>query len=289
MFSIAKIGVIINYENSSINYLDPPSLGYSRDENLFSVTPTASLLLLNGKLIPSVFYKYLWSEYVSPGRVRYENLSGLGVDLNYNIFQNLKIYGGYSEYECLSCQESVKNAEVAINYDNQNFLMDLKWFKRSNIYVSEKPLPRGYSIAYPEFGNLSGLGLNFNYKVWYLLFETNTSFYFNPQEDKIYGVPKVSFIGGAFIDGYFFDDNLNLKTGFRFYYTGSNNVFTKKWGVDNVSPTNKLDFTLAGEIKKVAIFYFIWENIYYNQYYITPYYPMPDGNIRFGIAWELFN
>jgi hypothetical protein len=60
-------------------------------------------------------------------------------------------------------------------------------------------------------------------------------------------------------------------------------------GIENVAPTNKLDFTLAGEIKKVAIFYFIWENLYYNEYYITPYYPMPDGNIRFGIAWELFN
>jgi len=100
----------------------------------------------------------------------------------------------------------------------------------------------------------------------------------------------LQFIGGLYITGLFFNDNLDLKTGFVFYYTGQINSSESIWqGSTTVDPTNKLDFTLAGEIKKVAIFYFIWENIYYNQYYITPYYPMPDGNIRFGIAWELFN
>ena len=287
--SVAKIGAIISYEKNSINYTQPPTLGFTDDAHLFSITPIVSFLLLDGKLIPSIFYKYLWSEHVSSGRIRYDNLSGLGVDLIYHVFQNIKIYGGYSNYECLSCQENVKNAEVSINYSDLNFLIDLKWFKRNNLFFYEKPLPSGYSISYPQFGNLSGLGLNLKYNFWYLLVETSTAYYFKPQEDKIYGVPEFSFIGGIFVNGNFFNDNLNLKTGFRFYYFGNNNVFTKKWGIENVNPTNKLDFTLAGEIKKVAIFYFIWENIYYNQYYITPYYPMPDGNIRFGIAWELFN
>ena len=287
--SIVKIGVIFNYEKNSRDYYQSNGVISTTDVDLFTATPILSISLLHEKLTPSVFYKYLWSNYVSTGRTRKENLSGLGADLKYNIFQNLYIYGGYSKYECPSCQENVENAEVSINYNDLNFLIDLKWFKRDNLYFSEKPFPFGYSSTYPQYGNLSGLGLNLNYKIWYFLFETNTSYYFKPQDDKIYGVPEFSFIGGAFIDGYFFNDNLNLKTGIRFYYIGNNNVFTKKWGVDNVGPTNKLDFTLAGEIKKVAIFYFIWENLYYNQYYITPYYPMPDGNIRFGIAWELFN
>jgi hypothetical protein len=61
------------------------------------------------------------------------------------------------------------------------------------------------------------------------------------------------------------------------------------WGSTVVGPTNKLDFNLAGEIQKVAIFYFQWENLFGNEYYITPYYPMPERNIKFGLAWELFN
>jgi hypothetical protein len=93
----------------------------------------------------------------------------------------------------------------------------------------------------------------------------------------------------------FFNDNLDLKAGFKFYYTGefSAGYHTFEGGniqsEGGVDPTNKLDFNLAGEIQKVAIFYFQWENLFGNEYYITPYYPMPERNIKFGIAWELFN
>ena len=80
-----------------------------------------------------------------------------------------------------------------------------------------------------------------------------------------------------------------MKTGFVFYYTGKNNVYTYEHGVIEVPASNKLDFTLVGEIQKVAIVYFTWENLFDNNYYITPYYPMPARNLRFGVAWELFN
>ena len=229
--SIAKIGVILSYEKNSTDYHQSNGVISNTEADHFTVTPILSISLLDERLTPAVFYKYLWSNYVSTGRTRNESLSGLGADLKYNFFQNLYIYGGYSKYECPSCQDNVENAEVSINYNDQNFLIDLKWFIRNNLYFSEKPFPQGYSISYPQFGNLSGLGLNFNCKVWFLLFETNTSYYFKPQDDKIYGVPEFSFIGGVFVNGYFFNDNLNLKTGLRFYYIGSNNVFTKKWEV----------------------------------------------------------
>jgi outer membrane cobalamin receptor len=131
--------------------------------------------------------------------------------------------------------------------------------------------------------NVKGLGLVLNYKFWMLLVETNTSYYFN--HSRI--IPEWQFVGGLYVNDLFFDDNLDLKAGLKFYYTGKINSY-RQVGT-NIEPTNKLDFTLAGEIKKVAIFYFIWENLFGNQYYITPYYPMPERNIRFGLAWELFN
>ena len=80
-----------------------------------------------------------------------------------------------------------------------------------------------------------------------------------------------------------------MKTGFVFYYTGKNNVYTYEHGVVDVSASNKLDFTLAGEIQKIAIVYFTWQNLFDNNYYITPYYPMPSRSIRFGVAWKMFN
>jgi outer membrane cobalamin receptor len=289
--SLAELAVIANFEKRSINYLQSTeSVGFQVDANLFSIAPMLSILLIDGNLTPSVFYKYSSSESVGTGRRKNsESLSVLGFDLRYRFFEDLFAYGGYSEYDCSSCQEKVKNLELSLNYDNNIFRFDIKWFKRNNLYLSERAFPNGYSAAYPQFGNLSGLGLVVNYKVWYLLFETNSSYYFNPQQDEIYGVPELSFVGGVFINDYFFHDNLDLKAGFRFYYFGNNNVYTRNWGVEKVNPTNKLDFTLAGEIQKVAIFYFIWENLFGNEYYITPYYPMPERNIRFGLAWELFN
>ena len=74
-----------------------------------------------------------------------------------------------------------------------------------------------------------------------------------------------------------------------FYYTGKNKVFTFENGLLEVPSSYKVDFTLVGEIQKVAIVYFTFENLLDNKYYITPYYPMPERNFRFGVAWELLN
>ena len=106
---------------------------------------------------------------------------------------------------------------------------------------------------------------------------------------NLIGVPDFQTQTGLYYTSKLFNDNLDLKTGFVFYYTGTNNVFTNEHGVTEVPSSYKLDFTLAGEIQKTAIVYFLWQNLLGNDYYITPYYPMPTRNIRFGFAWELFN
>jgi len=98
------------------------------------------------------------------------------------------------------------------------------------------------------------------------------------------------FTGGLYVNDFFFDDNLYLKTGFKFYYIGE--ISSAKYNTSlnrATDPINRLDFILAGEIQKAAIVYFTWENLFNKQYYIYPYYPMPQRNIRFGLAWELFN
>jgi outer membrane receptor protein involved in Fe transport len=121
------------------------------------------------------------------------------------------------------------------------------------------------------------------------LLESNSSYYFAIDHDKLIGVPEFQTQTGLYYTSKLFNDNLDLKTGFVFNYTGANNVFTNEHGVTEVPSSYKLDFTLAGEIQKVAIVYFLFQNLLDNKYYITPYYPMPSRNIRFGFAWELFN
>ncbi|MBT8381918.1 MAG: putative porin, partial [Ignavibacteria bacterium] len=135
--------------------------------------------------------------------------------------------------------------------------------------------------------NVSGFGLNLNYQFLKILVETNTSYYFN--NDNVIGVPEVQFVGGLYLKSKFFGDNLNLKSGFTFYYTGKRNSYSEEREIVVVEPSTKLDFILIGEIQELAIVYFVWENMFDNQYFITPYYPMPERSIRFGLSWELFN
>ena len=101
--------------------------------------------------------------------------------------------------------------------------------------------------------------------------------------ELLYLFPKVNFTGGLYYKNILFSNNLNLKTGLIYSFMGKRNS-----SIGEVNSNWKLDFT-AGEIQKVAMIYFTWENLFNNEYYIVPYYPMYQRGIRFGIAWELFN
>jgi hypothetical protein len=271
------------------------------DQNSISGSIILSADLLNSIVVPAIYYKYSsykFSQLSSDS----ENLNGYGVDLKLNVTNILSIYGGYSQTDQLIESDNVESFEAGIKYSRSNLFLNLKYFTRSGLYLPNVFVsPFEPNPHYILVGNLSGLGLNLNYYFWKILIETNTSAYFN--EESIYQVegtddyqanmvnlPDFQITAGIYVKGMFFNDNLDLKTGIKFYYTGKINS-TEYYYLNavTVEPTNKLDFTLAGEIKKVAIVYFIWENLFGNEYYITPYYPMPERNIRFGLAWELFN
>jgi len=269
-----SVNGIAIYENNEIS-----------DVNIFNIGGVFTLYLLNDNFQASVFYKYsslITGDYNS-------DRSGQGIDFNYRLLNNLKFYLGISGYKNYNLKDA-GSFEVGALFNFNNLFIDFKCFNTDYNSFSPSIFGGPKTLEVIQTSNIKGLGLNLNYKYWILLFESNFSYYFNTN----YNLPQFQFIGGLFVNDIFFNNNLDLKAGFKFYYTGeisSRNYYLWQSGTRGatIEPTNKLDFTLAGEIKKVAIFYFIWENVYYNQYYITPYYPMPDGNIRFGIAWELFN
>jgi len=259
------------------------------DYNYFSGAGILSLHLLDSTLVPSVFYKYYKQNYNQSGKDYSNSNSGFGVDVLFNPVENISFYAGYSVYSQFDNPDE-KNFEIGANLKANNFCVDIKYFDRKNFVFYSAMIPHwiwsrtGIEIGLPPKG-IKGIGVKLNYKFWKLLIETNTSHYFDMYEYNTYTLPDVQFTGGIYLNDWFFEDNLLLKSGFIFYYTGKHiaNITT------NVDPSNKLDFSLAGEIKKVAIVYFLWENLFNNQYYVTPYYPMPERSIRFGVAWELFN
>ncbi|MBK9097063.1 MAG: TonB-dependent receptor plug domain-containing protein [bacterium] len=267
--------------------------GFTFDENnenivldIFNIGGLFTLYLFDDNFQATAFYRYnsLTAGDYNSGR------SGIGIDLNYKLLNKLKFYLGTSSYENYNSQDA-GSFEAGAMFNYYNLFIDFKYYDTDyNLYKPEifyGPVP----LEVTQTNKAQGLGLLLKYKFWLLLLETNTSYYFKYSRS----IPEWQFSGGLYINDMFFNDNLDLKAGFKFYYTGefSAGYYTFEGGniqpAGGVDPTNKLDFNLAGEVKNVFIFYFQWENLFGNQYYITPYYPMPERNIKFGLAWELFN
>jgi len=100
---------------------------------------------------------------------------------------------------------------------------------------------------------------------------------------------KFRFASGIYFKDTLFNSNLDLKTGFLLNYFGSQKISFSGFEYQTVKSSYRIDFTLAGEIQNRAIVYFTWENLLDEEYYIFPYYPMPERHIRFGVAWEILN
>jgi hypothetical protein len=270
-----------NYKKTDFDYISTYNTS-SLKEEFYNVGGLMTLHTSDRKLNFSIFYKDGYSELTD---YRY---NGLGADLKYNLVDEFSFYAGYSLRQVYELGDQIPTVEGGFNYKIFNLVFDLKYF--SNEYFNQSLWLGGPEYYRDGSQKNEGLGIILNYKLWVLLLETNSTFYFNIEDEPRMILPKWQFIGGLYVNDYFFDNNLNLKAGFKFYYTGEIKSSEYWWlSNSNVVPTNKLDFDLAGEIKKVAIFYFQWENLFGNLYYITPYYPKPERNIKFGIAWELFN
>jgi|WetSurSiteA1Bulk_404760.scaffolds.fasta_scaffold02711_1 outer membrane cobalamin receptor len=261
----------------------------SEDER-YSIAGLISLHTLDKSLKLSIFFKTL--DWINPNMGNY---GGIGIDLRYMLNNLFSFYAGYSVRDEYLNGEA-PSFETGFRFEDSGLLFDAKYF--NNKYSDYRFWSGGPEIIINYSSVIEGIGLNLNYKFWLLLLETNTSYYIKAKYDgtlenyidETANIPDWQFIGGLYVNDHFFEDNLNLKAGFKFYYTGKINSSEYYYlGVTSVESTNKLDFNLAGEIQKVAIFYFQWENLFGNEYYITPYYPMPERNIKFGLAWELFN
>ena len=300
-YSIFKFQLNIDYEKRDVyssssfyNSIVPIPLNFFQkqlDADLFSASGILSANLDDGTFIPSIYYKTsaYYKNYSQPTDYYDEKTShGIGVDLLFKIKSSFGLYLGTSVLKPYnSSEQKYALIELGTKYQNEFVFADLKYFY--NEYNYGFYTDTGLDILdYIRFGYLNGLGLNLKLNYWKLLLESNSSYYFSV-EDKLIGVPDFQTQTGIYYTSKLFNDNLDLKTGFVFYYTGTNNVFTNEHGVTEVPSSYKLDFTLAGEIQKTAIVYFTWQNLLGNNYYITPYYPMPSRSIRFGVAWEMFN
>jgi hypothetical protein len=265
--------------------------------NLFSIAGILSAYLLDSAFVPSVFYKYAHYDYQF-GENSYSGANpGFGFDVKYYLSKFLNFYAGYSEYKPFYSDLRIKTAELGAKFLKENFLADLKLFNRKNFNLH---YPVNYiNSSYTTESNIWGLSSQLGIRVWKIFLEARASYY-DITERWYDGIttnnpPDVIFTTGLFFRDFLFNDNLDLKAGFEFTYFGKQTISFSP-NIDLVggsdlfiNPSNRLDFIAAGEIQKVAIVYFTWENLFDNDYYLVRFYPVPERNIRFGLSWELFN
>lgn len=256
--------------------IPPPSLN-----RLFYITPQVNVPLFDSIMVASVYAKYLRSnkENSISGDQTIEMHGGVGSDLNVNFNNGIEFYVGYSNFDNSLLKTNTKTLEIRSSYKKEDYSLSINAF---NQHLSSS--------------TVSGIGIGGSYKLWKILLEGRFSQYFFKQgnEYEFFNLPKANFSFGFFFKDSLFNSNLDLRAGFLCKYTGRQDlqhliIPWKGFASEIVPAALTLDFTLSAEIQKTAIVYFTWENLFDKEYYITPYYPMLERNIRFGIAWEIFN
>ncbi len=286
--AFADLKVLAQYEKTNTKYY-VPGINTEVNSNYFSLSPVLSLNIIDSIITPSVFYKF---QNVSDGSSRTYN--GVGVDVSLDLFDNLKLYSGYSNYKSADLSENLNTLELSADLSFDSFDLDAKFIHRSRSFTYVNSYPFSTDDYYLDLGT-SMIGGSARLKLWKILLKGSSYYDLSTHSSsgnlQTYSIasPKLKLTGGIYLDGYFFEDNLNLKTGFAFNYNSDQRVWYSGQEYHPAAQFVTVDFTLAGEIQKVAIAYFTWENLFDETYYIVPYYPMYRRGIRFGVAWELFN
>lgn len=294
-YGLGKFILFGNYEKQilrNINVIPPYFNEDTLNINSISFSAIASFFLFDSTVVPSFFSRIKNQSSDANYPLTYnKNLFGFGADVSLIVNNEIKLYVGISTFDqSFSEWSQMRALEIGAKANYDFVQTELKYFNVTNRYVQTiYPMIDffGYNII-----NFMGTSLKANFTLWNFSLETLTSFYKNAGTNSganVLDVPDVTFRGGVYFKGSAFDSNLDIKTGFIFNYTGQQKITDYQFFNLVVEPSYKLDFTLAGQIQKVATVYFTWENLFDNDYFITPYYPMPNRNIRFGLSWELFN
>ncbi|MBI5661877.1 MAG: TonB-dependent receptor [Ignavibacterium album] len=271
--------------------------------NTFNVLSFGGILtskLLQDKMNISLFYKYSDLKKNFGREIFYSGTditissfgystnptnSGMGFDLSFRFNDNLKFYAGgsfFDEYSISSTNKEPLLFQSGLSFSNDFLNTDL-------YYVYNEYLVHSSANYHKQADRVNGLALSLKTKFNFILLESQNTFYDSPSGSELYFVPDFSSRTGLYYNDFLFDNNLDLKAGFIFTYVGKQNFSSVETRIIKVPSVSRLDFSLAGEVRKAAIVYFIIENIFDKKYYLTPYYPMPERNFRFGIAWEFLN
>ncbi len=144
--------------------------------------------------------------------------------------------------------------------------------------------------------SLVSLSLVLNY--WHFVFENKSSLTIRQWTSDAMNKTNPLLFGNT---GFYFDGHvvgqLDARAGFRLRYSQENSLLTYNWQTRLYSYTQTtlsrsswavLDAVLVGKIGS-AILSLTWENLTDENYYIVPFYPMQDRQLRISLSWEFLD
>ena len=304
-----------NYENLSAS---SPLFFESRSMNNLSLSGIASFSKKDFILVPSLFSRTLFYNgnwfFGYGGNLRFSPFGNVIITGSASRFQ--KPYSLFTQVYSMEKGSDFLSSELSVKY-----ICGKSVVKATAYLASEKNAMFAYSTErskqyyHPEkikyaANDVSTFGMNFFSDVYYGNFELflNATYNISASYKEIKTLPKFFTNGGLYYIDSLFSDNLYLKTGLNFYFTGKQNFLFYNFQTSDAvrfyqnssgailpltyPPTENnltLDFFLCGRIQDRANIYFIFENLTNKDYFVVPYYPKQSRGIRFGIEWVIFN
>ncbi len=258
---------------------------------------------------------------------RYDNYLGesnlsLGTDATFSLVHWLSVYGGLSiskrfpTYQELFWMDSTvsrtgtitserhRTAELGFRFKVPGLELRAAYFHRT----VENPIliqPGSSSSIFPRInfvngGKLitNGIEAAFACNVWVFSLEGTGTFI--TQQDQsgttLARYPKLSANGGVYYKHKLINDNLDLKIGFKARYVSRSQgelfdpeviAYVPNTGVPIGFGSSVDGFLIAGIGN--AFIHLMWENLTNSRYYITPYYPVLDRAVKFGVSWQFLD
>jgi hypothetical protein len=306
--------------NGGYEYVDNDlgSVEGEKDIHNYFGTFSIDLNLFDDSLIPSLFGKY--------SSFNEQQSTGFGGEVKASLWNTLSLNLGYAdfgkpynlietEYIDRSIEQKFNNLFSSLSFSSglisssfSYYLSDIKNFAIPILNSENTESSLEEIIFATGKAKFEGVNLNSSIELWNTLLEINANYTFNSTIKNFDKDEQLYVNTGIFYVDTLFNDNLNLKTGFKFYYNDNPNHYvydfrkmrssylTSRNGIieklnlrDILNDKFRLDFYLAGRIQDAATFYLIYENILGSQYFIVPYYPMPEGGIRIGLSWDFLD
>lgn len=280
--------------------------------DLWSVGLKFNAKFLSNLLTPSFFVK--------TSGLDDEMNFGYGGEVQFNINNYLSAYLGGSNYEknvnpfvypattnITVLEAGIKSKFPFGSFNFSYFTIDQNKYPIGLLTNNDDGYYPNSDIIYYDIVDFkrSGLNIDLRVKLWKILLQSNTSFYFDETEFVDRELPSQTSFGGIYYVDTLFNQNLDLKAGLNYkfygergaaiydfqkmqntyYYTDHSLIYTDGF----VQYNYQLDLFVAGTIRERATVYIVFENLLDDQYYIVPYYPIQPRGLRFGVAWEFID